>query len=65
MNFDSGNRVAEIYLDKSQGDLEAMYNILAYYRLNNYYKRNLACGDDGAMLCEKLFQDVRKALEDV
>lgn len=61
--FNSGSH-ADITLNREEGDMEAMYNILAYYRLSRGHTRELARGDHNAIMCEKLFQDVRKALEE-
>lgn len=58
----NGGPQAVIYLDKREGDLEALYNILAYYRLSVGYVNMLNLQETSAVLCEKLFQDVRESL---
>lgn len=63
MEFHNEGEFASIILNRESGDLEAMYNILAYYRMSNGYFRRYDCRDFDAVMCEKLFQQVRSALE--
>lgn len=56
---------ATIILNTQSGDLEAVYNILAYYRMSQGYGDNLRDCMDTEAMCEKMFQKIRDVLNEV